>query len=324
MDIALFREFIVTAQSRSLNEAAKKLFISTPTLSRHLAEIEKKVGSTLIRRDGMDFSLTPQGEVFLENAFALAEAYDKTITVSKAQSGGNWPKVTIGGNLRVNAANIIAMNAISHLTHTRAMVAPRIFDQHTHGSYVTASKMSDPIQAMRQGEVDVSLLVDSKEARELFHVEEVWSEPLLVALPENHHLAQGEEPVSLSKLRNDRLGISVFPPDLYQAEIDACRELGFDPATHRRICQSRASMFVNLDDHVFFLVPEHDVPRMAPTSLSGLVVKELVEPIHIDFLIARNEEVPDWGVQAVIDALKKAAETLGKGDLSPRVGEKAR
>lgn len=309
MDIALFKEFIVTAQSRSLNGAAKKLFISTPTLSRHLAELEKEVGSTLISRDGMDFLLTPEGETFLESALGLVQAYDSTMASSKDGRENPSPVVTIGGNLRMGVASIISMNAVSYLTYRQAKVTPRIFDPHTHGSY-TAYDLNDPIKSLKEGTTDISLLIETEEIRSLFPTEPIWSERLVVGLPVNHPLAQTDAPVRLIQLKDDSLVISTYFEDLFQICIEACRTAGFNPTTHTRICQSRANLFVNRSDREFFLFPEYDAPKIAPPELSGLVVKRLLEPMQFNLVAAYRDKTPNEGLATVLDAFHKAADAL--------------
>ncbi len=309
MDITLFKEFIVTASSRSLNEAAKKLFISAPTLSRHLSELEKEVGSTLIQREGMNFLLTPAGEKFLENALALTKAFDETMAVSKDSVDRPSPIVTIGGNLRMQVASIISMNAISYLTYTRANVSPRIYDPHTHGPY-TAYDDKDPIECLKNGATDVSLLIETDKAKDLFVTERIWSERFFVALPVDHPLAQSAAPVRLIQLRDDELVTSTYFEEFFQTCINACHMAGFNPITRTRIGQSRANVFINRNEREFFLVPEHDAPKIAPPELSGLIVKRLLDPIQFNILVAYAKD-PKSEVLTVVEALKKSSDILG-------------
>lgn len=51
MQVEWLREFVELVNCMSFNKAAKRLYISQPTLSSHIAELEKAFGATLIIRD---------------------------------------------------------------------------------------------------------------------------------------------------------------------------------------------------------------------------------------------------------------------------------
>jgi len=89
--------FAALATRGSLSAAARELGITTPAVSKRLALIEARIGVTLINRTTRRMSLTPEGEVLLEQARRiLADLDDLDQLVAKAKGS---PK----GLLRVNA-----------------------------------------------------------------------------------------------------------------------------------------------------------------------------------------------------------------------------
>lgn len=78
MDLLLWREFVAFSQYMNISQTAKHLHIAQPTLSTHLAALEREVGATLIVRD-KTLRLTPAGRVFLKHAVDVLAGYDKTI-----------------------------------------------------------------------------------------------------------------------------------------------------------------------------------------------------------------------------------------------------
>ena len=68
--------FSVVARSGSLSAAGRELGISTPAVSRHLAQMESRAGVALINRTTRRMSLTPEGEVYLEHARQILGAID--------------------------------------------------------------------------------------------------------------------------------------------------------------------------------------------------------------------------------------------------------
>ena len=65
MTLQQLRYVIQAADSRSMNEAAKALYISQPSLSEAIKELEKEIGIELFKRSSHGTVLTPEGEEFL-------------------------------------------------------------------------------------------------------------------------------------------------------------------------------------------------------------------------------------------------------------------
>ena len=66
---------ITVANASSMNEAARSLFISQPSLSAAIKELEEEIGVELFRRTNRGISLTPEGEEFIGYARQVAEQY---------------------------------------------------------------------------------------------------------------------------------------------------------------------------------------------------------------------------------------------------------
>ena len=65
MTLQQIRYVTMIAQAGSMNEAAKKLFISQPSLSGAIKELEKEVGIIIFSRTSKGVVLTAEGEEFL-------------------------------------------------------------------------------------------------------------------------------------------------------------------------------------------------------------------------------------------------------------------
>lgn len=76
MTISQLVYVITVAESSSMNEAAKKLFISQPSLSMSIRELEEEIGVEIFRRSNRGISITPEGEEFIGYARAVVEQYE--------------------------------------------------------------------------------------------------------------------------------------------------------------------------------------------------------------------------------------------------------
>lgn len=67
---------ITIAESGSLNRAAEKIFISQPSLSEALKELEREIGITLFTRSNRGLMITTEGSEFLAYARQVVEQYE--------------------------------------------------------------------------------------------------------------------------------------------------------------------------------------------------------------------------------------------------------
>lgn len=67
---------IVTAQEGSMNRAAEKLFVSQPTLSNAIRELESEIGITIFNRSSRGVTLTGEGKDFLRYARQVQQDFE--------------------------------------------------------------------------------------------------------------------------------------------------------------------------------------------------------------------------------------------------------
>jgi LysR family transcriptional regulator, transcriptional activator for dmlA len=89
--------FSALASAGSLSAAARELGVTTPAVSKHLAQMEARLGTSLVNRTTRRMSLTPEGELYLEHARRILGEID---TMEEVLGVG---KATPKGLLRVNA-----------------------------------------------------------------------------------------------------------------------------------------------------------------------------------------------------------------------------
>lgn len=75
MTLTQLKYVIAVANADSMNEAASKLFISQPSLSTSVKELEAEIGVELFRRTNRGITLTPQGKEFIGYARQVVEQY---------------------------------------------------------------------------------------------------------------------------------------------------------------------------------------------------------------------------------------------------------
>ncbi len=89
--------FVAVVEHGSFAAAADALDASRPAVSRHVAELERRLGVRLLHRTTRRLSLTGEGEVFYARCKALLDEMDEAEAEATARSG------QAVGQLRINA-----------------------------------------------------------------------------------------------------------------------------------------------------------------------------------------------------------------------------
>ena len=76
MTLTQLNYIITIAETKSINKAAEKLYVSQPSLTSAVQELEKELGITLLYRSGRGVTLTNDGAEFLLYARQLYGQYE--------------------------------------------------------------------------------------------------------------------------------------------------------------------------------------------------------------------------------------------------------
>ncbi|TSD95596.1 LysR family transcriptional regulator [Skermania sp. ID1734] len=165
------RYFVAVAEELHFTNAAQRLQIKQPTLSRQIRQLESQLGATLLDRDQRSVALTVAGRQLLERARQILALWDETAAeLGSAQQ-----------TLRVGVQPGVGLGAIGDL-----VTAPDVQLEIRHAPW------SDPSCGLATRTADVAAVwlpipdLDRYDYRVL-SVERRW-----VLLPEAHPLAAAE------------------------------------------------------------------------------------------------------------------------------------
>ena len=86
MKLKTLEYFITLAESRSINEAAQKLYIAQPSLTKALKLFEEEINCRLFDRDNAGIRLTEAGEKILPEAKQIVSYYNGWLTLSQQRA----------------------------------------------------------------------------------------------------------------------------------------------------------------------------------------------------------------------------------------------
>ncbi|MGI6031488.1 MAG: LysR family transcriptional regulator [Eubacteriales bacterium] len=99
MNLRHLRIFIAVVECGSMHKAASQLYISQPSISQAIAELEAHYGVRLFDRLSQKLYLTPQGQTLLPKARQVLDAFDNLDLSMKDTAQQQQPR--IGGTISV-------------------------------------------------------------------------------------------------------------------------------------------------------------------------------------------------------------------------------
>ena len=189
---------VTASQYRSLRQAAEVLGIRQSTLSRRLRDIENSLDAVLFERTNGGTRATVAGLEFIESARRILEETDDAFRRVRSRSRGERGRLAIGVH-----ASFATGNMRAYLREYRRRF-PEV-DIHT-----VDGGQKNLFCALASNAIDVAIMTsDSRngEGRCL----PLWSERVLVALPENHSLAD-RDTIYWTDLRSKIVLLSQYDP----------------------------------------------------------------------------------------------------------------
>lgn len=96
MTVQQLKYFIAVAQTLHFGEAARACFVSQPSLSHSISELETELGLRLLYRDNRSVSLSPAGRVFYDDAVEIVRRLDDAVIKARRADAGYSGRLRIG------------------------------------------------------------------------------------------------------------------------------------------------------------------------------------------------------------------------------------
>ncbi|HEY2403912.1 MAG TPA: LysR substrate-binding domain-containing protein [Steroidobacteraceae bacterium] len=193
VDIKLkdLRYLVAVADTRHFGRAAEKCFVSQPTLSAQLKKLEDYLGVQLIERQPKNVSLTEAGEQIVSRARRMLEAGEEVVTLARAH------RDPLAGRLRVALLPTIGPYLLPRVSQPirkgLARLELRLYEYQTE----------QILERLESGEIDLGILA-LPVAGDGFETRELYTEPFVVAMPDQHRLSKRDS-VKLDELNGETL-----------------------------------------------------------------------------------------------------------------------
>lgn len=280
MELRHLRYFVAVAEEGNIGRAAERLHMSQPPLTRQIMQLEREVGTALLRRTNRGVELTNAGEVLLDDARRL-------LTLAE-QAGERAARAGDGSVGRIDIAlfGTGIFGVIPRLL--------RVFRDETPDVRIVLHNMAkdEQLEALSLGTIDLAF------NRVVQPVPGITSETLLmerlwVAVPDDHELS-ARTAIKLVELEGEPLVL--FPtgsrPSFIDVALRMCREAGFEPNVVSEVTDSVHGIALVASGGAVCLVPNSGrnlkVPGIVYRPLTGSSVTHL----ELACLYRSNDESP--------------------------------
>ena len=185
MTVRHLRIFAAVVDCGTMHAAAQKLYLSQPTITQAIKELEEHYGCLLFERYGRRLMITPAGQELLGHARELLSVYERMERSMKQNAGQKL--------LRIGATVVLAEQLLVPMVQTFEAQNPEIRVE------VLVDNSSVLESRLLSGELDAALLDSAGRSSEV-QLRPFLREKLVVAAAPFHPLAQCTAPVTARQL----------------------------------------------------------------------------------------------------------------------------
>jgi DNA-binding transcriptional LysR family regulator len=223
MELRHLRYFIAVAEEGHITRAAERLGMQQPPLSQRIKSIERELGVQLFRRKARGVELTEAGRVFLDNARTMLALNERAIEATRQTARGQQGRLCVG----------VTPTSPFHPFVPRVIYA---FREAFPLVSLTLEECLSPelLKRLRDEQMDAAFLRTPMAEPEDLVINSLLEEPMVVALPCAHALAQNDgddTALSLKDLAGETFIVYArqHGSGLYDATTAACLRAGFSP-----------------------------------------------------------------------------------------------
>ena len=226
MDFRQLQYMLKIAEEKSFSKAAKKLYISQPSLSQYVANIERQLGVQLFNRGTNPLTLTYAGELYIQTAQSIL--YLKDQLLSQTDDIANLKR----GRIKIGISPFRS-------THLLPGILPQFHEDYPGIDVILIEgTMSELLEMAINGITDFTI-VTLPIPEDLLAYDPIMVEEILLAVPPKHDLAQNKFVASSNGSSRCCIDLALFKNEpfiflkpgqrMHEVATDLCKAAGFKP-----------------------------------------------------------------------------------------------
>ena len=183
--------FMTVVETGGFSAAAQKLYMSQPSVSNHVRNLEQSLQTTLIDRSGPRIRPTAEGEVLVEYARRVFLLTEEAVAAIREVSGLQTGRLEVGGTTTVG-------------TYLLPRLLARFRDRHRAIECdIVVGNNGQIVKRLLDGELGLAIVAGQPGAPQL-KTETVLDERLLLVAAPDHPLTQHTDPLTPRQLAGER------------------------------------------------------------------------------------------------------------------------
>lgn len=119
MEFRVLKYFLTVAREENMTKAAESLYITQPTLSRQIAELEEEIGTPLFVRSNRNVVLTDAG-------ILLRRRVDELLAIESKIKDDFSEKGEVRGNVSIGMAEAASANTVADIIQVFRKKYPQV------------------------------------------------------------------------------------------------------------------------------------------------------------------------------------------------------
>lgn len=209
MNLRDLKYLVALADHKHFGKAAEASFVSQPTLSTQIRKLEDELGVPLVERAPRKVMLTPAGRDAAERARRIVAEVEQMREAARRSQNPD------AGSVRLGLFPTLGPYLLPH-------VIPQLRKRFPALELLLVEEKSDVLlQQLREGRLDAALLALPIDDERL-HVEPLFEEPFVLAVPEAHPLAK-RDALGVDELADQQLLLLEDGHCLRAQALEVCR-----------------------------------------------------------------------------------------------------
>ncbi|MGG1686110.1 LysR family transcriptional regulator [Pseudalkalibacillus sp. NRS-1564] len=186
MNLNWLKTFVTAASYENFRETSEKLYLAQPTVTVHIQQLEKQIGSKLFMKSGRRVVLSEAGRQFLPHAKELVEQYETSLRHMNGWRQGCHRKLTIA------VSPLIAATVLPNVLQQFMKAYPSI------EVVVKVSESNEIGEMITKNDADFGLS-RMKSLQAYVKNEQIGADPIVLVVPHDGGDAETSLPLTLSE-----------------------------------------------------------------------------------------------------------------------------
>jgi len=297
MELRHLRYFTAVVECKGYREASRQLHIAQPSISEAVSDLEDELGLKLFSRAHRNARVTPEGEIFYEDAVRILQQAETAVLTAKRAAEGKVGRLSIGF---IGSATL---SFLPDLIRRYKLEYPNV-KLALHDLYP-----AELDKACDRGEIDIAITRTlSLERSKNRQSRVLLRDPLVAVVPRSRKLRLRSKKIRLADLANERFILfhRQGAPGVFDTIVGACRSQGFSPQVENE---------PNSMQTILSLVEAEEGVAIVPASISnlrsnGVQFVRLVPDLHLDLIVAWSRGETSVILRTFLDFLNANSDAI--------------